>query len=436
MSITTHGKDSVSEKIVTLSEPESEEQFHHAVTFPEGGLRAWTVVLGVWILQFCTFGYTNAYGVYNDFYVREYLKEKYSSSQISWIGSVQLLVVLSAGLFTGRAFDTGYFYHLVIGGSVLFVFCLFMLSLSRPEHYYQVFFTQGLGLGAAIGITYIPGLGVIAHYFQRRRALALGIAASGSAVGGALHPIMLNSWFHGSVGFHQGVRASATLNLGLLVIALLLMRTRLPPSSSKSGSTIINIRAFSRDPPYVITVVGTILMLAGLYFPIFFLQLNAVMNGIDSSLAFYTIAILNGASVVGRVVPNLFVQRFGIFNVVIPCAAACAILVFSTLAVKTVVGTLTFTVLYGFFSGAYVGIFAPMVASLAKDDGEIGARLGICFTFTGLGGLVGTPIAGALLSKSFIWWRPSLFAGMCVTCGTLSFCLTKFLISRRNQVQR
>jgi hypothetical protein len=30
-----------------------------------------------------------------------------------------------------------------------------------------------------------------------------------------------------------------------------------------------------------------------------------------------------------------------------------------------------------------VGIFAPMVASLAKDDGEIGARLGICFTFTG-----------------------------------------------------
>ena len=30
-------------------------------------------------------------------------------------------------------------------------------------------------------------------------------------------------------------------------------------------------------------------MLAGLYFPIFFLQLNAVMNGIDPSLAFYTV---------------------------------------------------------------------------------------------------------------------------------------------------
>jgi hypothetical protein len=113
--------------------------------------------------------------------------------------------------------------------------------------------------------------------------------------------------------------------------------------------------------------------------------------------------MLNGASVVGRVVPNIFVERFGVFNVVVPCVAACAILIFSTLAVKSVAATLVFTVLYGFFSGACmpampypvclvyangrgrvdVGLFAPMVASLAKDDDEIGARLGICFTFTG-----------------------------------------------------
>ncbi|KAG5730410.1 hypothetical protein E4T56_gene14386, partial [Termitomyces sp. T112] len=96
---------------------------HH----PDGGWRAWSVVLGVWLLQFCTFGYANAYGVYNDYYVRNYLRDRYSSSQISWIGSVQLFLVLSGGLVAGRGYDTGYFYHLMIGGSLLFVFCLFML---------------------------------------------------------------------------------------------------------------------------------------------------------------------------------------------------------------------------------------------------------------------------------------------------------------------
>jgi hypothetical protein len=32
------------------------------VTFPEGGLRAWSVVAGAFCISFCTFGYLNAYG--------------------------------------------------------------------------------------------------------------------------------------------------------------------------------------------------------------------------------------------------------------------------------------------------------------------------------------------------------------------------------------
>jgi len=79
-----------------------------------------------------------------DFYVREYLNEKYTSSQISWIGSVQLMLVLSIGLFSGRAFDTGYFYHLMIGGSLLLVFCVFMISLSQAGQFYQVYPSSSL----------------------------------------------------------------------------------------------------------------------------------------------------------------------------------------------------------------------------------------------------------------------------------------------------
>ena len=85
-------------------------------------------------------------------------------------------------------------YHLMIGGFVLFEFCLSMISISKPEQYYQViglyhlqsgavslthtklFLTQGLGMGIAIGIMYIPALGIVSHYFQKRRALAIGLA--------------------------------------------------------------------------------------------------------------------------------------------------------------------------------------------------------------------------------------------------------------------
>ncbi|KAF8888860.1 major facilitator superfamily domain-containing protein [Infundibulicybe gibba] len=350
--------------------------------FPEGGWRAWSVIFGVWLIQFCTFGYTNAYGVYNDFYVREYLSPKYTSSQISWIGSVQLLLVLSAGILSGRGFDAGYFYHLMIGGAILFVFCLFMLSISHAEQYYQVFLTQGLGMGLAIGVTYVPGLAIVSHYFARRRTFALGIAASGSAVGGTIQPIMLNSWFHGSLGFHQGVRASAAFNAALLIIAICLMKPRLPPKPG-GGSPFRALRIFIVDVPYMIMIVGTTLVITGLYFPIFFLQLNAVVNGIEANLAFYTLAVLNAASVFGRIIPNLFAYRFGVFNLIIPCVVITGVLIFCLLAVHNTAGTFVFAILYGFFSGAYTGLLAPMVASLAKQDTEIGARLGTCFFYTG-----------------------------------------------------
>jgi hypothetical protein len=80
----------------------------------------------------------------------------------------------------------------------------------------------------------------------------MGIAASGSSVGGIIHPIMLNHLFHGPAGFHVGVRASAGLNLGLMAIGVLLMRPRLPPK--REGNMISQLWTFCQDPPYVCVI--------------------------------------------------------------------------------------------------------------------------------------------------------------------------------------
>jgi len=110
---------------------------------------------------------------------------------------------------------------------------------------------------------------------------------------------------------------------------------------------------------------------------------------------------LNGASVLGRVIPNLLVYRLGAFNVTIPCVFGTSLLIFCTLVIKDVAGTMIFAILYGFFSGACkwiptpsnliivltvaidLSVFLPMINSTADTDSEIGARFGVCFTFTG-----------------------------------------------------
>ena len=75
-----------------------------------------------------TFGYTNAFGVYQDFYTRSHVA---SASRTSWIGSTQLFLLTATGLFAGKLVDLGYFRQTVLAGSFIYVFsCVLFLAPS------------------------------------------------------------------------------------------------------------------------------------------------------------------------------------------------------------------------------------------------------------------------------------------------------------------
>jgi len=107
---------------------------------PDGGLQAWLVVVGGWLVLFCTFGSVNAFGVYQTYYVRTLGK---TDSEVAWIGSFQLWLQLVSGFIVGPVFDRGYGRTLNICGTLVYIFSLFMLSLCKE--YWQVFLAQGVG---------------------------------------------------------------------------------------------------------------------------------------------------------------------------------------------------------------------------------------------------------------------------------------------------
>ena len=102
---------------------------------PDGGRIAWTQVLASFLINFNTFGLVNAFGAYQAFYEAEYLTP-YSSSTISWIGTVQASLLLLVGVLSGPIFDEGYFTLTLRISSVTLVFTWMMLSLA--DKYYQV----------------------------------------------------------------------------------------------------------------------------------------------------------------------------------------------------------------------------------------------------------------------------------------------------------
>jgi hypothetical protein len=83
----------------------------------------------------------------------------------------------SSGLFH---YSGDYRISLVIGG--LLCYSLFMLSLVNIEHYYQIFLSQGLGMGIGAGMIYTPAMAVQAHHWKARRSLAMGFVITGTSL--------------------------------------------------------------------------------------------------------------------------------------------------------------------------------------------------------------------------------------------------------------
>ncbi|KAG6334754.1 hypothetical protein ID866_4331 [Astraeus odoratus] len=417
-----------------LDIPSSEAATPAPPTFPEGGLQAWLTIFGGFMIVFCTFGTVQSFGVYQDYYTRVFLNG-HVASDISWIGSMQTFLLFAGGLPSGKWFDDGYFHHCIASGSLIYLFSIFMLSLAQPHQYYQVFLAQGVGMGIGMGLLFLPAISVTSHYFRRRRTAAMGVVLSGSSVGAVVYPILLNNLFNKKVGFAWGVRTAAFIDLALLLTANFLMKTRLPSRRERPNVKPVNIRSILTDRGYWLCTIGASFVFWGLFVPFFYLQLFAELHGLPATLAFYAIPIMNASSLFGRTIPNFLGDYFGPFNVMIPCTALSGGLMFLMFGATGVAGTVVFGILYGFFSGGFISIITPAVASYSRDINEIGTRIGITSFVIGFALLTGTPIAGALVQEHhngpYIWWRPLVFASVVVFSGTICLIVSRQILSSR-----
>ncbi|KAJ7512581.1 MFS general substrate transporter [Mycena galericulata] len=415
------------------------EESSDVPSFPEGGLWAWLAIAGGWMVVFCTFGKiqgiipcsVQSFGVYQDYYTRITLNE-HPPSAISWIGSVQTFFLFAGGIFSGKLFDEGWFRELLAGGSIIYLLSSFLLSLAKPHHWYQNFLAQGVGMGIGMGVLFLPCLSISAHYFKRRRGLAMGILLSGSSVGAVVYPIMINQLFNGKTGFAWGVRAVSFLDLGLLLTANAIMRTRLPPRSMNPNAKPIDIRGILTDVPFWMCLIGIFLAFWGLFVPIFYIQLFAVKHNASPILQKYIIAILNAAGFFGRTVPMYFSDLWGPFLVIIPIGIISGGLAFAFLGAGSNGGLIVFALLYGFFNGGFVSLSAPTSASFSRNVGEVGTRIGLMTFVSSFALLTGNPISGAILHPPrYTWIQPIVFSGVTVLAGACFLVLAHTLQQRK-----
>ncbi|VDC05949.1 unnamed protein product [Peniophora sp. CBMAI 1063] len=389
-----------------------------ATEVPDGGLTAWLQVLGSFFLIFSTWGIFNSYGAFQAYYEDQDLN---TASAISWVGSVQGCILLFAGAITGPIFDMGYLNSLIAAGTALVVLGMMMTSIST--RYYEVILAQGVCIGLGSGCLFIPAIAVVSAYFKKRRALAIGIAVSGSSLGGIAYSAIFRQLLD-RIGFGWTTRAMGFIALATLAMSLVIMPRRMTPRTRRA---MFEAAAW-REMPYTLFCVGNFLSFMGTFIPFFSLPAYAsVHTDASPTLAFYTLGILNASSAIGRIISSFLADRIGPLNMLIPCSFITSVLAFCWISVDSVGGLVTFAVLYGLFSGALLALARASLASLTNDVSRMGTRMGMASALGGVGLLIGNPVAGALVDTGTgNYTHAQIFNGGVVMCAAIFMALARY----------
>jgi hypothetical protein len=189
---------------------------------------------------------------------------------------------------------------------------------------------------------------------------------------------------HPNISFAWSLRISAFISIPLLLIGNLFIKKRLPP---REPGPIIDI-SFFKDPRYCLFVAAQFLILWGNWTPYFFVQSIAAQVGVPGNIAFYLVAIINGLSLPGRIIPGIIADRVGPFNVFVPSAISAGILTYACIGIHSAAGLYTYCVLYGLFSGmsfrgcvlmagAVISLLGPCCGQICPDMRKIGTMFGM-----------------------------------------------------------
>ncbi|KAL6886084.1 major facilitator superfamily domain-containing protein [Trichoderma evansii] len=394
---------------------------------PDGGLVAWLQVLGGWVVLLASWGLVNTFGSYQTYYQTVMLASE-SASRISWIGSLQACLLFLGGVVAGSLFDAGYFTTTLISGLFLICFGMFMTSLCTT--YWQVLLAQGVCVGIGMGLIFLPATAIQSQYFLKRRAFAMGVAGTGSPIGGIIFPIIFSHLLP-KIGFGWTTRVIAFIILGLSIIPIIFMRPRVK-ASGRIRSLVDN--SAWKDPAFITFIIGTTLTFLVLYTAFFYIQVFDELNHISSlDFAPYTITLLNVGSVIGRLLPMYLSDKIGVLNVTIFSTFASAILAFGWMGINNLGGIISFTILYGITSGATVVGTPVVVMTQSPDPSRMGTRLGMSFIFFGIAILVGTPIAGAIFGDfTHTRWLGGIgYSAAGLILGVAFMCLAWMTIRKR-----
>ncbi|XP_023862517.1 monocarboxylate transporter 12-B-like isoform X1 [Salvelinus sp. IW2-2015] len=423
-----------------------------AVPSPDGGW-GWMIVAGCFLVTVCTRAVTRCISI---FFVEFQMHFGADYSGTAWIHSlVDCTTMLCAplGSFIGNRLSCRI---AVILGGFLSSIGLVLSSFATSLEY--LYLTLGVLTGIGFALCYTPAIAMVGSYFCERKALAYGIAMSGSGIGTfILAPVVQMliehySW-RGALLILGGVVANLCV-CGALLRPITLKEeeeahgpvpldtecgygVKAPVVSMLEESLAINNNnnshrcfcfqsiqeyCFLLMPDFLMLAVSFLFLASGCSLPFVYLVPYALDVGVSHHQAAFLMSILGVIDIVGNITFGWLVDRRCLkkyrnvcYMIAVGMEGLCCLFI---PLLRTFALLVPFSVFYGYFDGAYVALI-PVVTSDIVGTHNLSSALGIVYFLHAIPYLLSPPIGGWLVDTTGTYTATFFLSGFALISSSL-----------------
>ncbi|KZP31560.1 MFS general substrate transporter [Athelia psychrophila] len=382
-----------------VPEPESNVRNESALAPVDGGFGA------CFLKETIVWGFPTAFGVFLAEYLKnpEYLAQPGATSLLPLIGSLSTGIIYCSGLFiypfTSRHPEWRRTLMLVGG----FICWASLFGASYATKVTQLLALQGVLYAIGGSLLYAPCISYISEWFVKKRGLANGVLFAGTAVGGLILPLIIPR----IIAVHG---AAITLRYLSIAIGILLLpcypflKGRLPVARVRGpAARRPSDRAWLTSTSFWLLIAVNTVQGFGYFVPILWLPTFASNLDISDSNSSLTLAVLNGASVIGRLAMGYVSDTVDpwLLGLTTLGSSALATFVLWGFLSNSFAGLLAFGLVYGIIAGGWTSLWTAFLRPIVKDDISLATSLfGYLLLSRGIGNIASTPISNALLQNN------------------------------------
>ncbi|ORY76398.1 MFS general substrate transporter [Protomyces lactucae-debilis] len=406
---------------------------------PDGGY-GWWICGACTLICMMTWGVNASYAVYLAHYTAPgatYFKN-ITTLQYTFVGGVSVgMALIVSPLATVICELTGNIkIPMAIG---LVMESLGYLCASFASEFWHLFLAQGILFGAGMGLLFSPSVQLPALWFSKKRALASGICAGGSGLGGVIFLLSTNASIS-SLGLAWTFRLTALITFVCNTVAVCLLRELNPRASANMTfaqrkehvmSQVWDTKVF-KIRGYAWMLAWGVFSLLG-YVTIQFTIAKFVVSGLGQSQArgSQIAALLSAGMAIGRPIVGWIADLGGRLNMAAVFTLCCSFSIFFIWMFAESYGVMVF---FALLNGCIAGTFWSSVIPVSVEIVGI-KNLGVASTgvwlLMSVPTIFATTIALEIVGSSGDYKRLILYAGACYAIAAFLLLPAKFAKQER-----